>query len=68
MQIYLKLKLNLKDIQKGVKILDFIANNNILPSKSEARRAIANKGFKIDDIIIDDEKKILELKDFKKKF
>ena len=54
------------DIKKGVKILDFIANNKILPSKSEARRAIINKGLKIDNIIIDDEKKILELKDFKK--
>ena len=62
-----EIKIKSKDIQKGVKILDFIANNNILPSKSEARRAIANKGFKIDNIIIDDEKKILELKDFKKK-
>jgi tyrosyl-tRNA synthetase len=55
------------DVKKGVKILDFIANNNILPSKSEARRVIANKGFKIDDIVIDNEKKILGLKDFKKK-
>ena len=53
------------EIKKGINILDFIANNKILSSKSEVRRAIANKGFKIDDIIIDDEKKILGLKDFK---
>ena len=53
-------------IKKGVSILNFIADNKILASKSEARRAIANKGFKIDGVVIDDEKKILQLKDFKK--
>jgi len=42
-----------------------IANNKILSSKSEARRMIANKGIRINDIVIDNEKKILELKDFK---
>ena len=45
--------------------MDFISTNKILSSKSEARRAIANKGFKIDDVVIEDEKKILQLKDFK---
>ena len=44
-----------------------IANNKILTSKSEARRAITNKGIKINDVVIDDEKKILKLKDFKNK-
>ncbi len=54
------------EIKKGVNILDLIAKNNILPSKSEARRAISNKGIRIDDIIIKDEKKILLPIDFKK--
>ncbi len=58
--------INSNDIKKGINILDFIANNKILSSKGEARRAIANKGLKIDDVIIDNENKILELKDFKK--
>ena len=53
------------EIKKGISILDFIANNKILSSKSEVRRAIANKGLKIDEEIINDEKKILTLKDFK---
>tara|TARA_Y100000816_G_scaffold278796_1_gene250374 strand:+ start:424 stop:1662 length:1239 start_codon:yes stop_codon:yes gene_type:complete len=53
------------EIKKGINILDFIANNKILSSKSEVRRAIANKGLKIDEEIINDEKKILTLKDFK---
>ena len=55
-----------EDIKKGVKFIDLIANNKILSSKSEVRRAIVNKGFKIDNIVIDDEKKILKLSDFKK--
>ena len=60
-----EIKIKSATIEKGVNILDLIANNNILPSKSEARRAIANKGLKINHIIIVDEKKILKLKDFK---
>ncbi len=62
-----EIKIKSNDVIEGINILDFIAKNKILPSKSEARRAIANKGFRIDDIIIDDEKKILQRKDFKKK-
>ena len=60
-----EIKIKSIKIQKGINILDLIADNNILPSKSEARRAIANKGFKINDFIIENEKKILKLKDFK---
>ena len=53
-------------LKNGVNILDLIANNKILSSKSEARRVIANKGLKLNDKVIDDEKKILQLKDFEK--
>ena len=42
---------------KVLNILDFLSNNKIVSSKSEARRAIANKGLKIDNKIINDEKK-----------
>ncbi len=55
-----------QDVKKGINILDLIANNKILSSKSEARRAIMNKGFKVDEITINDEKKILYLDDFNK--
>ena len=55
-----------EEAEKGINILDLIANNKILSSKSEARRVIANKGFKLNDKVIDDEKKILQLKDFEK--
>ena len=60
-----EIKVNFKDVEKGINILDFIAKNKILESKSEARRAIANKGLKINGVIIKDEKKILQIKDFK---
>jgi len=53
------------EIKKGINILDFISKNKILPSKSEARRVIASKGFKIDGDIIEDDKKVIQLKDFK---
>ena len=46
--------------------MDFIAENKILSSKSEVRRLIANRGLRINDIIVENEKKKLELKDFEK--
>jgi tyrosyl-tRNA synthetase len=61
-----ELKIKLKELEKGVNIIDLIANNKILSSKSEVRRAIMNKGFKLDDVVINDQKKILGTKDFKK--
>ena len=62
-----EIKIQTKKIKNGINILDLIAENKILPSKSEARRAISNKGFKIDNIVIEDEKRIIKLKDFKNK-
>tara|TARA_B100001989_G_scaffold120863_1_gene85154 strand:+ start:4798 stop:6039 length:1242 start_codon:yes stop_codon:yes gene_type:complete len=62
-----EIKIRSNILKKGINILDLIAENKIVPSKSEARRVIANKGFKIDDIVIEDEKKILKKEDFKKR-
>ena len=62
-----EIQIKSEEIEKGVNILDFIANFKILSSKSEARRAIANKGFKINDTIIENEKRVLKLKDFRNK-
>ena len=61
-----EIKIKFNKIEKGINILDLIVENKILNSKSEARRVIANKGFKIDDVVIENEKKILSKKDFKK--
>ena len=60
-----EIKIKLKELEKGINIIDFIANNHILSSRSEARRAIINKGFKIDNVVIEDIKKIIVIKDFK---
>ena len=60
-----EIKIKLKELEKGISIIDLIAEHKILSSKSEARRAIINKGLKIDDIVINDQKKILVIKDFK---
>ena len=38
-----------------------------MSSKSEARRAIASKGVKIDNVVVVDKNKILKTSDFKEK-
>ncbi len=61
-----EIKIGFNKIKNGLNILDVIADYKILSSKSEARRAIANNGLRINDIIVDDVKKTLKLEDFKK--
>ena len=58
------IKIKRKDIADGINLLDFLSQNKIFPSKSEARRAIANKGIKINNLVIQDEKKFIEIGDF----
>ncbi len=53
------------DVKKGINLLDFLSKNKIMLSKSEARRLIGNKGLKINNILIVDEKKMLKENDFK---
>ena len=61
-----EIKIKFNEINKGIGLLDFLSVNNIMSSKSEARRAIENKGLKIDNVVVADENKILNLNDFKK--
>ena len=56
--------IKLNDVKKGVNFIELVAGNKILTSKSEVRRAIANKAFKINDIFVKDDKKLLVLEDF----
>ena len=51
-------------LKKGINIIDFINNTKILNSKSEIRRAINEKGIKINDTVINDDKKNIGLNDF----
>jgi tyrosyl-tRNA synthetase len=52
--------------KEGINVIEFIHIAKIMNSKSEIRRAISEKGIRINDIIIEDEKKIILLKDFEK--
>ena len=60
-----EIKLKLNEINKGINLLDFLSKNKIMTSKSEARRTIINKGLKINNEVVNDANKILQLKDFK---
>ena len=60
-----EIKINSSEIKRGINFLDFVASKKILSSKNEVRRAIANKGLKINDLVVVDEKKTLQLEDFK---
>ena len=59
-----EIKINKKLIDQGISILDLISNNKIFSSKSEARRAIQEKGIKINDKLETDEKRIIKFNDF----
>ena len=60
-----EIKVKPDDVKKGIKLLDFLSDNNIMSSKNEARRAIANNGLKINNNLINDEKKIIYAADFR---
>ena len=62
-----EIKIKLVEVKKGLNFLDFLSKNKIFSSKSEGRRAIVNKGLKVNNELITDEKKIIYLNDFKKK-
>ncbi len=59
-------KISKKLISKGINILDLIFENGLSASKSDARRILKNRGIKIDDEVVSDEKKIISLKEFSK--
>ncbi len=60
-----EIKINSSEIKKEINLLEFLSNNKILSSKSEARRVIKNKGLKINNIVVTDVKRMLQQKDFK---
>jgi len=52
-------------LEKGINILELLSSSDIVTSKSDARRAIKGNGIKINDELIQDEKKIVSKNDFK---
>ena len=59
-------KISKKLISKGINILDLIFENGLSVSKGDARRILKNRGIKINDEVVTDEKKAISLKDFSK--
>ncbi len=61
------IKVELNEIKKGLNVLNFLTENKITSSKSEARRIISGNGLRINNLTVGEEKKILQLEDFKSK-
>ena len=57
--------INESQLKNGVSIIELLYDHKIMNSKSEIRRAIKEKAIKINDVLIESEKSIIELKDFK---
>ena len=55
-------------LKSGINIIDFISHTKILNSKSEIRRAINEKGIKINDTAVADDKKIIDMNDLDSDF
>ncbi len=56
-------KIEKKIIIQGINIIELIYQNDLAQSKSEARRILKNNGVKINDITVNDEKKIVNIED-----
>ena len=59
-----EIKIKKNNIEKGIKIIELISLNKILSSKSEVRRAIKGKAIKLNNKTLDDENRIINLRDF----
>ncbi len=53
------ININKNDISIGLNIVDLVVTAKLLDSKSEVRRTIKNKGIKINNITVEEEKKAL---------
>ncbi len=56
-------KISQKLISQGVNIIELIFQNGLVQSKSEGRRILKNKGIKVNDEVVLDEKKIINMDD-----
>ena len=60
------IKFTKKEIESGINLIDLVIASKLLNSKSEVRRTIKNRGIKINNEIIDDEKLIVSKEYFDK--
>jgi len=59
------IKIKKKEVKAGLSILDLVVRSKLLKSKGEVRRAIKDKGIKIDDDPIENDNYLLSLEIFK---
>ena len=60
------IKFTKKEIESGINLIDLVIVSKLLNSKSEVRRTIKNRGIKINNEIINDEKLIVSKEYFDK--
>ena len=60
-------KIKKEEIINGINIIDLVISSNLLSSKSEVRRMIKNKGIKINNQPVENEKYIVSLNNFNQK-
>ena len=58
------ININSKNLSNGLNIVDLVVTARLLNSKSEVRRTIRNKGIKLNNIAVDDEKLNISINDF----
>jgi tyrosyl-tRNA synthetase len=59
-----EIKIKKNDLENGIKILDLLFDNKIMSSKSDVRRAIKSSALKMNNEILLEENKIIQLSDF----
>ena len=59
-----EIKIKKNDLNQGIKILDLLTLNKVMSSKSEVRRAIKSNALKINNEILTEENKLIQLSDF----
>ena len=58
------IKINKEEIKKGINIIDLVISSNLLTSKSEVRRTIKNRGIKINNETIENDKENISIDNF----
>ena len=61
------ININSKNLSNGLNIVDLVVTAKLLNSKSEVRRTIKNKGIKLNNIAVDDEKLNVSIENFDNK-
>ena len=59
-------KISKKKLSEGINIIELIFQNGLVSSKSEVRRILKNNGIRVNDNVINDEKKIINMENLSK--